>query len=434
MRALAVTAAFILAVWATVSAQSAADRNDSFKGEGRWHLKTHHSPHRGRDRAGKWNNGPIDTLATWSSFFTADGVDSNGQPQSNWPFTMVGQPPVRQRDDRRGRDDDDRGDRGGRTTWIPAPIIAVNLDLRNADGSPAFDHGQRLYVDATRLVIPAVQSPIFNFASFSSSRRPTQYGDAIQRAQFFSVADQDWHTMLLPRLEQARTMVLRQSADPNAPNYTAQLNDDGTCCALVTVDKDAFVNAMFPPSPTDTTTVMGKAENRGQITTRDLSIFLFNNVFLVSSEDPSLFAAGFHDFDREPGTPFNGGRERRFVMAFASYISGGVLGSDFADVAALSHEIAETINDPFVDNQTPWWFAPNGTCKNILEGADVIEGTANETFPMVVNGSTYHPVNVALLPWFAGMSPSPAIDGAYSYPNIGVLTSPNVSQMPGCGM
>jgi hypothetical protein len=432
MRALAVTAALIGAVWATVSAQGAGDRVQFFKWHGQW-TPTHHSPKGMRGRHPKWNSGPIDTLATWSSFFVANGFDTDGVPKSNWPFTMVGQSPVRQRDDRRGHDEDDRG---GRTTWIPAPIIAVNLDLRNADGSPAFQGGQRLFIDATRNVDAVLKSPIFSFSNFTSSRRSTQYGDAIQRAQFFSVADDDWHTMLLPRVEQARTMVLRQSDDPdNAPNYTAQLNEDGTCCALVQVDKDAFLKAMFPETPNDTSTVVGKAENRGQITTRDLSIFLFNNMFLVSQEDPSLFAGGFHDFDSEPGTSANGWRERRYVLSVASFISGGVVGTDFADVAALSHEVTEAINDPFVANETPWWFGPNGTCKNILEGADVIEGTANETFPIVMNGTTYHPVNVALLPWFAGMSPSPAIDHAYSYPNTGVLTSPNdVSQRPGCGM
>ena len=419
MRALAVTAALILAVWATVSAQSAADRDDSFKGEGRWWRQTHHLKRlHGRDP--KWNRGPIDTLATWSSFFTADGFDSNGLAKSNWPFTMVGQPPLRQRDDRRGGDD---GDRGGRTTWIPAPIIPVNLELHQADGSV-------LFVDATSHVIDVLKSPIFSFSNFSSSRRSTQYADAIQRAQFFSVADEDWHTMLLPRVEKARTMVL------HSPSFTAQLNSDGSCCVTggLQVDKDAFLAAMFPPTPTDTSTIIGKAENRGQITTRDLSIFLFNNVFLVSPQDPSLFAAGFHDFDREPGTASNGWRERRYVVAIASWIPASSFG-DFGDIAPISHEIAEAINDPFVDNETPWWLSLFGTCKNILEGADVIETSANETSPIVTNGVTYHPVNVALLPWFAGMSPSPAIDNAYSYPNIGVLTSPNdVSQLPGCGM
>ena len=418
MRVLAVTAALIGAVWATVSAQSAADRDQFFKAEGRWWTQTRHLETRhGSDP--KWNNGAIDTLATWSSFFTAAGFDSNGLPKSNWPFTMVGQSPIRQRDDRRGGDDD----RGGRTTWIPAPIVPVNLELHQADGS-------LLFVDATSHVVDVLKSPIFSFTDFSSSRRPTQYADAIQRAQFFSVADEDWHTMLLPRVEKARTMVLY------SPSYTAQLNSDGSCCVTggLQIDKDAFLAAMFPQTPTDTSTIIGKAENRGQITTRDLSIFLFNNVFLVSPQDPSLFASGFHDFDREPGTAANGWRERRYVVAVASWLPPNSFG-DFGDIAPLSHEITEAINDPFVANQTPWWLSLSGTCKNILEGADVIETTANETFPIVTNGFTYHPVNVALLPWFAGMRPSPAIDNAYSYPNIGVLPSPNdISQHPGCGM
>jgi hypothetical protein len=34
--------------------------------------------------------------------------------------------------------------------------------------------------------------------------------------------------------------------------------------------------------------------------------------------------------------------------------------------------------------------------------------------PIAVNGSMYHPTNVALLPWFASDSTSSAIYGAYS--------------------
>jgi hypothetical protein len=197
-----------------------------------------------------------------------------------------------------------------------------------------------------------------------------------------------------------------------------------------------FLNALVPQTPTDTSTVMGAAENAGQITTRDLTTFILNNVFFISNSDPTFFRTGFHDYDSEPGTAANGGRERRFVMAVSSWITPGVLG-EFGDIAALSHEIVEAIADPFVNNDTPWWSSPaNFACGNLLEGADVIEAAAvNETFPIAMpNGRTYHPVNVALLPWFAGMSPSPAIDNAYSYPNIGVLTSPNVSQTPGCGL
>ena len=73
MRVLAVTAALIGAVWATVSAQSAADRDQFFKAEGRWWTQTRHLETRhGSDP--KWNNGAIDTLATWSSLTNCHGT------------------------------------------------------------------------------------------------------------------------------------------------------------------------------------------------------------------------------------------------------------------------------------------------------------------------------------------------------------------------
>ena len=67
--------------------------------------------------------------------------------------------------------------------------------------------------------------------------------------------------------------------------------------------------------------------------------------------------------------------------------------------------------------------APNGNCQNNLESGDVIEGLPNATFPMTMDGFTYHPQNEALLQWFAFESPSSAIGGAYSYPDTTILSS-----------
>src|SRR5207302_780031 len=124
---------------------------------------------------------------------------------------------------------------------IPAPIVAVNLDLRNFDGSPRFVNGQRLFQSATQFVDPLLKSPVFSNTQFSSSHRATQFGDAVQRAEFFKLADQDWHTMLRPRVEQTRTMVLIRGT------YRFALNADGTCCRFVLIDINTFVNALFPP-------------------------------------------------------------------------------------------------------------------------------------------------------------------------------------------
>jgi hypothetical protein len=362
----------------------------------------------------------IDSLPNWSSYFYEAGLDSNGFPQFTWPYTMVGRSPF-------ANDDPEHGEHGGRgrTTTIGAPIVPVILDLRNADGSPRFLGGKRMIVDPTQYVTPVLKSPVFSTTSYTSSNRPTQFGDAIQRAEFFHAADDDWHTVLRPRVAPARTMVLRKGT------YSFSANADGTCCRFVIVDVNAFVNALFPATANDTTTPVGAAENAGDITTADLSTFLFANTFL---QDPTgCCIIGFHTYDLEPGSAANGWREKRYVLNYSSWVSQGIFSdTTFGDVTPLSHEIVETFDDPFVNNTTPWWLAPNGLCQNNLETGDVIEGLPNAQFPITMNGFTYHPQNEALLQWFAGVTPSSAIDHAYSYPDIGVLTKAAKPRNPGC--
>jgi hypothetical protein len=108
------------------------------------------------------------------------------------------------------------------------------------------------------------------------------------------------------------------------------------------------------------------------------------------------------------------------------------------DVDGLSHEIAETYNDPFVafdgvHDITPSWLSPNGNCQDNLEVGDVIEGLPRQSFPITMpNGFTYHPQNEALLPWFEFQSPSTALNGAYRYPDITTLTALSGPQKAGC--
>jgi len=94
--------------------------------------------------------------------------------------------------------------------------------------------------------------------------------------------------------------------------------------------------------------------------------------------------------------------------------------------------MAELFNDPFVNDATPIWLAPNGLCQNNLETGDVIEGLPNAVSAISLNGSVYHPQNEALLQWFASETPSSAIHSAYSYPDTTVLGSASVSMAPGC--
>jgi len=57
-------------------------------------------------------------------------------------------------------------------------------------------------------------------------------------------------------------------------------------------------------------------------------------------------------------------------------------------------------------------------------------GLPHATYPITMNGMTYHPQNVALLPWFEFQSPSTAIDGAYSYPDESTLPTLSPIQCP----
>jgi hypothetical protein len=361
----------------------------------------HKKPH-GNPAAGIPN---IDSVVNFSGRFKADGVDSTGVPQTWWYYNMLGTDP-----------------KHGGTTTINAPIVPVSLDLVRPDGS-------KLHVDATRNVQNVLGSPIFSKAEFSSSNVPTQFSDAVHRAQFGQTAKADWHTLLAPAVKPERTMTLPFGS------YRFARNPDGSV-AFVLVNINFFANRLFPATATDTTTPVGAAENAGDITTKDLSTFLFANTFLTF-DDGSCCVIGFHSYDFEPGDATNGNTEKRFVLNYSSWVTPGLFGDSFADVTAISHEISESYSDPFVasdnlHNIVPWWLAPNGLCQNNLEDGDVIEGLPNDTYPMTMNGFTYHPQNEALLPWFAREQYSSAIDGAYSYPNEDVLTALSPPQKANC--
>lgn len=354
----------------------------------------------------------IDSLRNFNGHYFTNGFDADGNPQREWFWNIVGNPPQMHG-----------------TTTINAPIVPVSLDLRNADGTPRFVNGQRLFYDVTPFVQPTVNSPVFQNSTYSSSPVPTQFTDAVQRAEFGDQAKSDWHTLLAPSVKTTRVMTLLRGT------YQFALNADGSCCLFVLVDRNTFINKLFPTTATDTTTPVGAAENAGEITTKDMSTFLFPNTFLFSGS--GCCTLGFHTYDFEPGDDSNGNVEKRYVLNYSSWISPGLFGDAFVDVTANSHEIAESFNDPFVasdgiHNVTPWWLSPNGNCQNNLEDGDVIEGLPDATFPVVINGVLYHPQNEALLPWFESQVPSSALHGAYSYPDENVLKAPSAVQNAFC--
>jgi hypothetical protein len=83
-------------------------------------------------------------------------------------------------------------------------------------------------------------------------------------------------------------------------------------------------------------------------------------------------------------------------------------------VSVLSHELAETCNDPFGDNRVPFWQASQ-QCPDFLETGEVIEGLDDASrllYPVTAfSGLTHHLQNEALLQWFSGASAVAGVAG-----------------------
>ena len=402
----------VLATGITAFAQSSTEVGPDFLKTAR-HLHSNvHPPKKvNSDSLSSSGLSGIDSIVNFTGQFSANGIGVDGSPQNLWSFSMVGKDPQE-----------------GGTTLIPAPVIPVSLDLLAADGSVA------MHYDVTPFVQPTLLSPIFFFAKFLSSPQPTQWGDADMRATFFHSMRQDWHTLLSPALKRSMTMTLPFG------KYVAQPNTDGSCCLFVLVDDATFENLLFPPTfPVDNTTLIGAAELNGDMTTKDLTTFLFPNTFLYENGDvKQCCVLGFHTFDFEPGIPANGNLPRAYMMDYSSWITPGLFGAGFQDVTALSHEVAETINDPFVGfdnvhNITPWWLSGN-QCQDLLEVGDVVESLpANVTTPVKnILGQTYNLQNIALLQWFEFQQHSDAFQAAYSFPNKDALPALSPFENPGC--
>jgi hypothetical protein len=367
----------------------------------------------------------IDSLVNWSDQFNYAGFDGNGNPQSVWPYTMVGNPPE-----------------SGKSVTIHAPIVPVKVELLAPDGSVALTFGPD-----DKVIDAALGSP--EFVPFAYTNGVGQFNDQMMRAEFANrLGDRDdgdgergWHTFLNPKPRTSRTIKVPfyTASGANAWYYFIDANGNPV---LVAIDYDTFGSLLFPATyPFNSSTPVGAAELAGDITTHDISTFLFNNTVLFTNGNiNNCCVLGYHTYDLEPGIPQNGNLPRLYVLNYSSWLSPGLFLFGFEDITPWSHEMAETFNDPFGNNLTPWWesvdpFTGSGNCQNDLEVGDVIEvlDSLNPVSTIPGKGLTYHPQNMALFPWFAFESPSPAHLGAYSFPDETTLMSLSPGPLlPGC--
>ncbi len=220
----------------------------------------------------------------------------------------------------------------------------------------------------------------------------TQYIDAFQRAQFWSkVHGTNYHLLFAP------TRLTPQNATFSGSQYT------GGCETLGMVsfnDIDALVQNI----------ITGALASKINVGT--LPVFLLHNVVMYEGSVGNCCIIGYH------GGMIVGGNLQ--VYSVADVDSTGVFGG-LNDVAALSHELGEAVNDPLGNNPTDPWgkIGQVSGCQSNLEDGDPLSGTQ---LPAITNGTkTYHVQELAFFNWFYHTSPSWGAGGLYS--NNGTFTT-----------
>jgi hypothetical protein len=301
------------------------------------------------------------------------------------------------------------------STTTPTDVIPLNL---------VFSANNGYALNGTDVVQRTVNSPIFQTGSYSTTAKSgdyqsdtgggelsagndgVQYEDAIMRSQFNKVGSSYHVKLSQPTVHAPVTLTVPQSKG------SAYANGAGVVYGL-----------------TDVTWFSGRiSQLLGQlgVDPTHLPVFLTNNVMLYIGTTDNCCIIGYHGASVVNGHGHGptGGNGDQGVQTFsyAAYTAPGTFGDGkggadpfLRDIHALSHEIAEWGDDPFVNNRVNPWLTPTAPqygCTSLLETGDPVVGIGF-TMPGNTYDSAnpfadgyYHPEDEVLLPWFARQSPN----------------------------
>jgi len=330
--------------------------------------------------------GQPDGLAFYSAHYTSLGG-------KQLPFQIVGTDPSL----------------GAATTMVPTVIVPIKVVYQLA--------GNRS-LDGTHVVAPVQNSPIFLTADYTvggTDLGVTQYGDAIQRGQFWNLSgfSRDYHVLLgTPAIAPTLTVTVTKTADGNLFRLR-----NGTFVGII---RSGFLNTIL-------------RNQLGSFTAETVPIFVTDNVFesATGALDNSCCVLGFHNSQQPPASTAK-------TWIFSAYTESGTFqGNAVLDVQSLSHEVAEWLNDPFVGaltlgflNAVPPALLPGqgGNCIINFETGDPLEAPP-AVFSKTTNGTVYHLQDEVFLAWYLHSTPSFSVNGWFTFQNT--FTSPSSLCGPG---
>jgi hypothetical protein len=292
-------------------------------------------------------------LPSWSSSFAYNG--------RTYTYSMVGTDPAK----------------GPATTTVPVTLVPLKLTFSNG-----------VAFDGTQKVQSTTASPLFQPAPFNTDT--TQYGDAIQRAEFWnsvSKTSPQYHVLL-------GTPTIAATVSLNIPAASGKTERDPSGKTIGLIDQrwlDVQLRSLLIAD---------------HFTSTMLPIFLANNIYLYPGKLKQCCIGGYHS------TVQNSAGLQTYI--WSTNADAGIQGGFGEDVSILSHEVAEWFNDPFNSNVVPNWtspLAPRYGCDNTLEVGDPLV----KVVFTVTGFSSYHLQDEAFFSWFARQSPSIALNGLYTY-------------------
>jgi hypothetical protein len=252
-----------------------------------------------------------------------------------------------------------------------------------------------------------------------------QLEDATMRAQFDETGSSTYHLFLHPNVLPAVTI--------NVPANQGVLLRSGRGAVFADIDITWWSAQMKNLNST-----VGDPTH--------LPIYLSNSVLLhIGKNVLNCCVIGFHGTSPVgvgAGSTNSNGNAKVQTFAWASWVQPGIYarpngGTDWAlqDIHALSHEIAEWADDPFVNNTVEPWLTPTAPqygCTGVLETGDPVVaigfamGTNTTEQGPNPNGTQsadgfYHPEDEVFLPWFMRLAPNTVSEPTQ-------ITSGNVSR------
>ena len=274
------------------------------------------------------------------------------------------------------------------TSTIPVYIIPVRLKYPKSNGNHIFDPKNTVLGNGKTVINNIIASPIFNpgldFTQGGTDLGTTQYIDAFQRGNFWSTVatNSNYHVLLgTPKVLAQKTITV------SSPSLGTVISNPFGSGVVGTYDINAF------DSKLQAYMTSFKKINPGV-----LPIFITYDVYLTSG---GCCIGGYHNA--------NGAQPGGQTYSHATYVDSP--GAFSQDVSALSHEIGEWLDDPFVDNHV------NCRDNSILEVGDPLEGNSNYGgFPYTLGGFTYNLQSLVFLGYF-GAPASTSVHNWLSFQN-----------------